>query len=106
MWHLTDVARIAELGSPERIQRKVERIKRHARKAQMPTDDKDRDTLDSSQTIEREIQRHLEETNKRMEKKMDIAKVGYDKVYIISDMSIRKNTSSWCATLLVEYSFC
>ena len=74
MWHLTDVARIAELGSNERIQKKVERIKRHARKAQMPTDDKAGDTLDTSLTIEEEIQQHLEETNRRVEK---IAKVHY-----------------------------
>ena len=68
------MASINELGSSERIQRKVERIKRHARKAQMPTDDQAKDALDSSQG---ELHQQLEETNGGVERERETVEVGY-----------------------------
>lgn len=75
-WHLTDVAKIVELGSAERIQKKIERIKRHARKAQMPTDDGDRDALDASQMLEKDV---LEGAtcNERVKRNTDTPMVSY-----------------------------
>ena len=74
------VAKIDQLGTNERIQEKVEKIKRFAREAQVSSDDGAevqglRDALSVLQTRERELHQQLEEANRRMERERERAEV-------------------------------
>ena len=66
MWHLVGVAKTDQLGTRERIQEKIEKIKQFAREAPAVSRDDGadvqglRDALRSSQMRERELHQRIE----------------------------------------------
>ena len=74
------VAKIDQLGTNERIQEKIEKIKQVAREAQVSSDDGTeiqglREALSVLQTRERELHQQLEESNRRVEGERERAEV-------------------------------
>ena len=74
------VAKIDQLGTNERIQEKIEKIKQVAREAQVSGDDGAeiqglREALSVLQTRERELHQQLEESNRRVEGERERAEV-------------------------------
>ena len=79
-WQLVGVAKKHQLGTNERTQEKIEKIKQFAREAQVSSDDgaevQDlRDALSVLQTRERELHQQLEEANRRVERERERAEV-------------------------------
>ena len=72
MWQLVAITKYDELGTNERLQRKIEKIKQLAREAPAVSSDDGaevqglRDALRISQSRERELYRQLEEANRRV----------------------------------------
>ena len=79
-WQLVGVAKIDQLGTNERIQEKIEKIKQVAREAQVSSDDGAeiqglREALSVLQTRERELHQQLEEAIRRIEREKERAEV-------------------------------
>ena len=76
------VAKSDQLGTSERLQKKIEKIKQFAREAPVSSDDGAevqglRDALSVSQNLmrERELHQQLEEANRRVERERERAEV-------------------------------
>ena len=74
------VAKNHQLGTNERTQEKIEKIKQFSREAQVSSDDGAevqglRDALSVLQTRERELHQQLEEANRRVERERERAEV-------------------------------
>ena len=81
------VAKIDQLGTNERIQEKIEKIKQVAREAQVSSDDGAeiqglREALSVLQTRERELHQQLEEAIRRIERERERAEVNSHNVVL------------------------
>ena len=80
-WNLVGVAKADQLGSNERIQEKIEKIKQFARAAPVVSSGDGaeveglRDALRAVQMRERELQQQLEDANTRVEQERERIKV-------------------------------